>query len=351
MKANLVLLLPQELQADYFSNLHEQILEKLCKCGLEIISINAVYNKETLLNRIDYYFSLNTVFVSQNIGANDSIIPLLNQKYATSPKTANFGYIWSGGQSTCVFFDIDKLDFSKIDENEIVNLYYSETIRQTFRIFGIERETVFRFLKTFNKYEEINYTIFSSYLDTEIHFFVKKSFQNSKEYKFFLRDLNEILENYIYSYDDTLLEDVLIDIFSVRNKKLVICDCLSQGKIVSDMCKNKHILNFISDKIIIFEDNDYQNLLGFSKSYLFGGNYKFSEMAYEVCARLCEKYENNIVLCLFGTKAKPFIAVGDNEEIHVFKAKFLNQQFSLKTIELDCYFKLIKKLNKKLLSF
>lgn len=352
MNANLLLLLPHEWILKFFKENSEKLVESLCKCGIEISNITILDDESKLLGRIDYYFQQNTVLVG-SLKNQNAVFSAISNKFATQPKTHSLGYIWSNNQRNCIFFDANNLNLDILDDFVISYLFYPNCIRQSFRVFGLENDTIKRFLAQYNKYPQIHYSVYTNYLDSQIHLFTEKDFCNSNSYNLFMRNVHEILEDYVYCGDsDSELSKVLSDILEVRGKNIVVCDCLLDGILIDKFEKNKDIKDFIAGSYVVNSKDDFTSVLDFEPSYIANMDIKSSEMAYEICAKLVSGSPNCVVLCLSGSIDNPLISVGDIDEIHVLKAKhILNQKPSTWLLTFDCYFKLIKKLNKKLLSF
>jgi len=352
MNANLLLLLPHEWILKFFKENDEKLLEALCRCGIEISNITILDDEAKLLSRVDYYFQQNTVFVG-SLRNQNAVFSAISNKYGTQPRTHSLGFLWSNVQRNCIFFDANNLNLDILDDFVISYSFFPNCIRQSFRVFGLENDTIKRFLAQYNKYPQIHYSVYTNYLDSQIHLFTDKDFVNSNSYKVFMQSVHEILEDYVYCGDsDSSLSKVLAEILQIRGKNLVVCDCLLDGLLIEKFEKNRDIKKFMVGNFVVCGKEDYADVLDFEPSYIANVDIKSSEMSYEICAKLVANSPNCVVLCLSGSIENPLIAVGDSDEIHVLKAKYmLNQKPSTWLLTFDCYFKLIKKLNKKLLSF
>lgn len=352
MNANLLLLLPHEWILKFFKDNEEKLLESLCRCGIEISNTTILDDEAKLLSRMDYYFQQNTVFVG-SLKNQNAVFSAVSNKFAVQPKTHSLGYVWSNNQRNCIFFDANNLNLDILDDFVISYLFYPNCIRQSFRVFGLENDTIKRFLAQYNKYPQIHCSVYTNYLDSQIHLFTDKDFCNSNAYNLFMRSVHEILEDYVYCGDsDSDLSKVLAEILGIRGKNLVICDCLLGGTLVDKFEKNRDVNKFIAGEFTANGKEDFADVLDFEPSYIANVDIKSSEMAYEICAKLVANSPNCVVLCLSGSIDCPLISVGDVDEIHVLKAKhLLNNKPSTMLLTNDCFFKLIKKLNKKLLSF
>ncbi|MBQ9786119.1 MAG: CinA family protein [Clostridia bacterium] len=353
MKGNLILYTQQDEQSYYFKHSDVLLQQFLCRSGIEINKTSIfkdfkVFSKN-LINELEYCTIILMEMSTNNL---DGLFSQLSSYYQEKPIKASFGFIWNGVKK-CVLIDINSLNESLLQNNSLRRVLYVDSALTTIKLYGLDAFYVKDVLKSLSIPNNVSITTFSAFMDCEINLIAPISLLKTIEYKNFLRLVYETFNDYIYTDTEDTLMDRLIELLEIRKVKISICDNLTSGKLVEQMLNNKHnYKDFLVNSYNIIEDNDYIEKLGIDASIIEKHNANSIEFAYETCAFMLENEDSDVAISITGTCNKPFIAVGDQTAIHVYKFSFNHNKEIIEKIMINsAFFKLLKKINQNDLYF
>lgn len=208
----------------------------------------------------------------------------------------------------------------------------------TFKTFGLTENGISQILtEEIKNKNKVTINLFSKPFEVDI---VAKALHDNQELDLIAQKILLKLNKYIYSVEDVPIENVVYKLLKMNDIKVSFIEDITGGELCSRLNKlYNDSKNYIADSFIVNsqESDDMANKV------------------YEMAADCIAKTKANIVVATIGTTTAKenipaglcYIAVGDKNEIHVYKNIFKgNNQEIIDSVTVASYFYLIKKLKK-----
>lgn len=168
----------------------------------------------------------------------------------------------------------------------------------------------------------------------------------------FLAQVVSRLQKYVYADEDVSLATRAMELLKISKKTVAVAESVSGGNIASTLFKqNLDASTLVKEAIVCPNEESKINRLGVSQTLLEKYGEVSVEVAYEMAAGLLETSRADYVLCTTGMseslkptdKKVTFIAVGNEDGIHVYKNTFIGtKERVIENITQSSLFYLIK---------
>ena len=227
----------------------------------------------------------------------------------------------------------------------------------TLKLFGIpEKDILINLKELLDENPDIIVNTLSENLETSLiiryNMLIEKDRINN-----FVSKIYERLRKFIFTDEDTTLYQLALDLLTLHNSSLTICETITGGNISSELNKcispAKHLINqsyvFNSQNAIIKNTDCNSQIINTH-------GLASVESTYELASSILEKNNTGMVLVTCGDLERDdhvcFIAVGDADGIHVYKNTCIGTRNQIvETVSKCAVFYLIKKLKQNDLFF
>lgn len=364
-------------------------LSRSCDIVL-VVGENTATKNQVVKEAVARYFNLSLVL---NSDAKENVINYYNNKNLSLPSGAEqefylpqnaivFGDGLTELQSFMVGLDNNKTLFYLPDNDYAIKHFFENYIKlelqnlapikletETIKLFGISEKEIYNLLSDLvrNIYK-ILFITFPNGLDTTLLIRYSANLETDIVNSF-IQKVYEKLNKYIYSTDEDTLPEHLVDLLSVSNKTVSVVETVSAGKITNMILEQENEVteqnsnsksNYLNSSVILPSPQDGIAVLKINESIVNTYGPLSVEAAYEMAATMLEQSGSDYVLCTLAeqivessvAQASVFIAVGDQDGIHVYKNNFTGtKQQLIKSISQTGLFYLIKNIKQKGLLF
>lgn len=227
----------------------------------------------------------------------------------------------------------------------------------TLKLFGIpERDILTSLSDLINANPDIIVSTLSENLETSL--IIRYNLLIEKErINLFISTIYEKLRKFIFTDEDTSLYQLALDLLTLHNSSISILETITGGNITSEFNKcvsnSKHL---ISQSLIINNELSAIKNLSCNPHIFKSSGFVSVESTYELASALLESRKSDLVLVTCGDIENNdhtcYIAVGDNDGIHVYKNTCIGtRQQMIETVSKCAVFYLIKKLKQNDLFF
>jgi len=227
----------------------------------------------------------------------------------------------------------------------------------TLKLFGLPEKDILLALKDLlNNNPDIIVSTISENLETSL--IIRYNLLIEKErINLFISEIYEKLRKFIFTDEDTSLYQLALDLLTLHNSSISILETITGGNISNEFNKctspAKHLVNLST--IVNNENSAVQNLPCNPQIFKSHG-FVSVESTYELASAILEKRKSELVLVTCGDIESDdhicYIAVGDNDGIHVYKNTCLGtREQVVETVSKCAVFYLIKKLKQNDLFF
>lgn len=227
----------------------------------------------------------------------------------------------------------------------------------TLKLFGIpEKEILKNIRDLLNENPDIIVSTISENLETSLiiryNMLIDKNRINQ-----FISSIYERLRQYIFTDEDTSLYQLALDLLTLHNSSITICETITGGNILSEFNKcispSKHLIN---GGLVLSSQNAVLSNIKCNPQIIKTHGLTSAESIYEIASSLIEQNNNGLVLVTCGDLEKKdnvcFIAVGDSDGIHIYRNTCIGTREQIvETISKCAVFYLIKKLKQNDLFF
>lgn len=355
MRVNLVALCTEETKVDVYNNVCPLVQNKLNSCTVEVVSTTVfcdLYAINTFLKE-----SLGRSVVIVGDFANNIDIKMLSQilieRYNATLQQFEAGYYIANNNVKCLVVDTSKFNFYDYLVPKVVCQIFGiiEPVGRL-KIFGLDKTSILQRIASLDNSGSFVISVNVSYLDGEIVFAPKPN-ATANVIQSFIREIYEAFNDYFYTDNDETMLEALDEILSVRNAKVAFADIFTKGYLEQYLREGlpnfeEHITEFYSLNTL----EDVANQLGVGTDFLATHQKDSVDLCYEMGATLAEDASANVCVVLSGTYKIPFLGLGDNQAIHVYKYNFDHSaDYITKIMSKQAIFKIIKKLRENHLSF
>lgn len=352
MKSNLIVLKTQECQEEFYTHVEPTLTKRFAQCGVDIQKTILFKHYEDLDKSIFGLLETCSILLIDLSNPHiESLFSQISKFYACEKIKFEQGFLWHDENTNryCVLFDLYNTDFLlELDYNFLRKLFAPTKFLTIIKTYGLDESEVRRVMNLIPNNYDFEFYITSNFLDCEIDILAEGDYYKSKELTEYIRLIYENLGEYIYSDNDDSLFDKLSELLEIRRVKIAFCDALTSG-----LFKNmlKECINGYSSKVCMFHTiaatSDYTEILKVNPKLLAKYDVNSVEVIYETASSMLENTMADIVVVLSGTFEKPYIAIGDNTAIHLYKFSFNHTHSLISNIMIQtAIFKLIKKLKK-----
>ncbi len=352
MKSNIIALKTQETEQDFSTLIEPQIVSLFARVGVEVTKTITFVDANEMEKSLFYLLEpCSIVFVDFKNPNFELILKEINKFYAVNQKDFNAGKYWHDQVNNrfCILFNIENINFvNNIDEKFLKSLFAPTKYLSVIKTYGISDTEIRKALKHIPNPNNFEYYVTSTFLDCEIDILADADFYKSEALDSYIREIYQILEKYIYSDEPATLYEKLEQLLEIRNMKLSFCDFFTGGQFQYLLKNNlKSYSKNISDFVEIFQHEELTTKLGFSQELLEKTKNLYEELIYETAVVMLNKKNCDAAVVLFKDGDKYYIAIGDDEAIHLYKFTFdQSKSFITNIIIQTTIFKLLKKLKK-----
>lgn len=174
--------------------------------------------------------------------------------------------------------------------------------------------------------------------------------------------LNDVVSNiyqrlrkFIITDDDTTLYQLSLDLLTISNKSLCIYETVTAGNIALNLSKSSSVAkHLIQSARVGFTQNNITRELNIPQNLITKYGFYSVNMAYEIAGILLDETRSDLVLLTLGNLNEDntcFIAVGDNDGIHIYKSSVNQKDRAIEILSNSAIYYLIKKLKQNDLYF
>ena len=352
MKSNIIALKTQETEQDFSVLIEPRIIQKFAQVGVEITK-TITFNSINEMEKSMFYLlePCSIVFVDFSCAGFELIIKEINKFYAVKQNDFNGGKYWHDevNKRFCILFNIENVGFiNHIDDKFLKTLLAPTKYLSVIKTYGISDSEIKKALQVINNPHNFEYYVTSNFLDCEIDVLVDADFYKSQALDSYLRQIYQILEKYIYSDEPETLYEKLEEILDLRNIKLCFCDFFTAGQFQYLLKNNlKSYGKNVKEFVEIYNHEELVKKVGFPQNILEKMGYSCEELIYETAFYMLNKKSGDIAVVLYKDGDKYYIAIGDEEAIHLYKFTFSqSKSFITNIIIQTAIFKILKKLKK-----
>ena len=170
-----------------------------------------------------------------------------------------------------------------------------------------------------------------------------------------ISDIYQKLRKFIITDDDTTIYQLALDLLTLSNKTLCIYETVTAGNVAQNLSKCKSVAKHLIEVCRVgFTQNNTIKELDIPQSMLTKHGFYSVNMAYEIAGALLDKTNCDLVLLTLGNLDEDntcFVAVGDNDGIHIYKNTVNQRDKAIDTLSNSAIYYLIKKLKQNDLYF
>ena len=352
MKSNIIALKTQETEQDFGVVIEPQIIQKFARVGVEItktITFSSIFEMEKSMFYLLEPCSI--VFVDFSNSNFELILKEINKFYAVTSKDFVSGKYWHDVKNNrfCILFNMENPSFvNRIDEKFLKTLFAPTKYLSAIKTYGISDGEIRKALQVIDNPHKFECYVTSIFLDCEIDILADADYYKSEALNSYLRQVYQILEKYIYSDEPSNLYEKLSELLEIRNMKLSFCDFFTGGQFQYLLKNNlKSYSRNVAEFHEIFKHEELIKKVGFSEEMLEKTKDSYEEMIYETAVCMLNKKNCDAAIVLYKDGDKYYIAIGDDEAIHLYKFTFNQSKSFIGNIIIQTtIFKLLKKLKK-----
>lgn len=351
----MIALCTEETNAEMYNNVCPLVQKKLNSCTVETISTTVFCDLYAISSYLKDNLGRAVVIVGDF--ANNIDIKLLSQilleRYNATLQQFEAGYFIVNANVKCLIVDTSKFNyFDCLTPNIICSVLGIMQPVARIKVFGLDKTSILQRISMLNNSNAFVISVNVSYLDGEIAI-AQKSGATAGIVQTFIRDVYEAFGEYFYTDNDETMLEALDEILTVRNATIGIADIFTKGYLEEYLKKGlPRFEQHISDCYTLNTLEDVANILGVGADFLATHQKDSVDLCYEMGATMAEDTDADVCLVLSGTYKTPFLGLGDNQAIHVYKYNFDHApDYIIKIMSKQAIFKIIKKLRENHLSF
>ncbi len=314
---------------------------------------------QTAIASVENFYKKNNI-PPQLESQNEHYIPS-SAKVLASSVSAELGFMLTTDK-TYIFLPNNIYAVKEIFNNFLIEEFTKKVKTEydniTIKTFGIsEKDILFLLQNLLNNKYKIFITTYPVNLDVAINIRFDKKIDNVI-LQSFMSEVYSKLKKYIYANEDNSIFQTALDLLKLTKKRLILGESITQGNLVNSFLNTSKEASEYLTKATIYPNADalvkYGNI---SKEIVNRHGFSSVETAYEMAVNLLDKNSKDFVVCTCGewvgdqlhtTQLTCYIAVGDEDGIHVYKNTY-SGEFSavIDNISKSSIFYLIKKIKQK----
>ncbi|MFA6859814.1 MAG: nicotinamide-nucleotide amidohydrolase family protein [Clostridia bacterium] len=323
----------------------------LSKLSNDTISENS-FAKEAVLS----YFNKNNLVATKD-SEKEFVFPTKARAIVNSFGLSQ-GYITKVGNSNIFVLPFPKQELVFVMKEAVIP-YIFETMGQktktlvlkTFGISAVDLSFVLR--EEIRNKDKVSISLFENgpLVDIAIKAKMENAFIDSLAQTIF-----EKIGKYVYAEEDISLAEACFKLLKQSHQTVAIAESISGGEIVSSLIKNNvGATSVVLEGIVSYTNESKIDLLGVSPDTLKEHNAVSSEVVYEMATGMLARANSDFVIATTGYANHEnndlcglcYIAVGNKQEIHIYKNKFVGtREENIEATTACALFFLIKKLRK-----
>ncbi len=348
MQVNLIALCTEETSFDICNNICPLVQEKLNMSTVEVYCTTVFSDLYAIKQHLQNCLSTPCVIVGDfdnNIDIN-LVKKILTNQFHTQPKIFDAGFFVSDNQSSCLVINSGKFNFCDYLRSEIICDFYHIVRPVVFlKVFGLDKLSILQKLMQTPHSSSFYYSVYVANLEGQISISPRQQL-DKPTLQNYLREIYEQFNEYIYTDNEKTMLQVLDEILTLRHINISVADILTQGaleRFLRDGLPNfdLHIVQCNT----LFTLEDIANTLHVAPDFLATHKKDSVELCYEMGVAMMEYIPADMALVLSGSFHTPYLGIGDNQTIHVFKYNFNHApDYITKIMCKQAIFKLLKKL-------
>ncbi len=279
-------------------------------------------------------------------------------KAIINPMNTTQGYILEHNNTIyCVLpniYDEARIMFDDVVLEYILKEQKKKYRSYTFKSFGLGIDFITKLIEPEIKNKsKVSINLFEKPMEVDI---VLKSIDTNKELDEIAKNVFLKLDKYIYSVEDIPIEKVVYNLLKLNQVKVSFAEDITCGALCENLTKQaEDAVNFIDKSIVVPNLESKMTTLGIDKSVVDSQGEVSPNVVYQMAVNLLRSSTSDIVVANVGKFTTSgstqnglcYIAVGDRNEIHVYKNTFKgNFKNIIDSATVSSYFYLIKKLKK-----
>lgn len=348
MQVNLIALCTEETNSEIYNNICPLVQKKLNLCTVEVFSTTVFSDLYAIKQHLSKCLETPCVIVgnfNNNVDIN-IVKKILQDKFHTQPKMFDAGFFVGDNQTNCLVVNCGKFNFYDYLCPEIIcELYQIPKPIAFLKIFGLDKLNILQKLMHLQSFLELNCSVFVSNLDGEISV-APKNPQQIGACQNALRELYEQFNDYFYTDNERTMLQVLDEILTLRHISISVADILTQGAFEQFLREGlpnfeKHVVQCHTLSTL----EDVATKLNVAPDFLATHQKDSVELCYEMGASMMENIQADLALVISGSFKVPYLGIGDNQAIHVYKYNFdHSSSYITKIMCNQAIFKILKKL-------
>ncbi len=346
-----------KLSNDYLKNI--ELKKELCNCFNSFLVKNSACSFA-----IESYLRLHKGEITNSESfENECLIP-----DGAEPITSDLGFVQgfmlNYKNINFCFLPPTLVQVKDIVENKLTSLfaklYKMPTEFISLKCFGITQEHLENCLAVFKNNSigaSINYSFKG--LDCLLTIgYTNKT--NVDELNDFVSHVCESISKYLYATEEITLEQMVVDLLKLTNKKCSLIENITNGQIYYRLAQTDTIgvKNSIKHNVVIQDVNQLFFLDSIDKNELSAKGINTVDSVYEIASSVLSDIAVDLTICSIGqydSRSKivnSFLAIGDRDGIHIYKNNFKGELKEVQEALVDnVYFYLIRKLKQNDLLF
>ena len=348
MQVKLIALCTEETRQNVLNNICPLVQQKLNACTIEVLNTIVFSDLYAINQNLFTYLDSPAVIIGDfenNIDVN-LVKKVLKQRFDFEPSVFETGFYVASRNNHCLVIDVSKFNFYDYIKPDIIcPIYNIPSPIAYLKIFGLDKINIYEKLGNVQNIQRFCVTVYVSNMEGELAICNMNGLP-SFQCQDVVRGVYEEFNNYFLSDTDKPMLQTLDEILDVRNMKLCVADVLTQGFFEKFL---KEGLPKFEDHIVEFDTlstlEDIATELKVGADFLATHKKESVELCYEMGVSMMEHLDADVALVLSGNYKTPFIGVGDEQAIHVYKYNFdHSSQYITEIICRQAIFKIIKKL-------
>lgn len=348
MQVNLIALCTEETKGNLINEICPLVQQKLNVSTVEILSTTVFSDLYSINMSLARHLNFPSVIVADfdnNIDLN-MVKNIVISKLGPSITDFEAGSLIYNNSNFCLIVNSGKFNFFEYLEPQTLCHVFKKPLPIAFlKVFGLDKTNILQKIAQISNVFGFEYTVYVSNMEGEISVSNPNNLPSFDCQKF-VRELYELFSAYYYADNDKPMLQILDEILTVRNARICVADILTSGyfeRFLKEGLPNfeEHVVEF--DTLSTLEDVAINLHVG--SDFLATHKKESVELCYEMAVSMTQHLDANFALVLSGTYKVPFIGVGDEQAVHVYKYGFdHSSDYITQIICRQAVFKIIKKL-------
>ncbi len=335
-------------QSKIFIFLVDKASTKLNECLANLSNAKIIENPYVKSAILDYYKNIGQL--AEKECENEWNIPSL-ARAIINPNSTTQGYILEYKDKLFCVVPNNIYESRQIFNEVVLDYIISKQKKQynsyTFKTFGLSESAITQIIsEQLKNKDKVTINLFSKPFEVDI---VIKASSDSTSLEDVAKIILMKLDKYIYAVEDVPAENVVYKMLKLNDIKVCFIEDITGGELAYRLTKQcNDAKNYMAASYILANNQSKKTEFDISEQVLNENNGLSANLVYELATKGIAKTNAHLVVCSIGkANGECFIAIGDKNEIHVYKNVFKGSYSEiLDSITTASYFYLIKKLKK-----